>query len=138
MKTLNEFISEADDKKLQAVPLDKVSKNLSSLLKNNGVKLSKVSGKYQPVFGSAELQFKIENASIDGTKISNFTFIVQSGGDVVVNASGAGRKHLVTLTRVGNIKDLSKLEDSKGIFADIVKFTIEEIRDTIRLDKMMK
>jgi len=136
MKSLSDYIADGeDDPKLQAVPLDKVSKILSVLLKANKVKFSNIVGKYQPVFGSSELQFKIENGYIDGTKISNFTFIVQSGGNVVVNTSGVDVKHLVTLNRVGNIKNLSKLESKTGLFSDIVAFTIEEIRDTIKLNK---
>jgi len=131
MKTFVKFISENDDEKLKVVDLSKVEKTILTLLRSKGVKVSSVSSRYQPVMGSAELVFEMNKATIEGTKLSNFKIIVQSGGNVVANASGGGRKHLVTLERVGNLKNYDNLYKTTGIFRDIIAFVVGEILDQL-------
>jgi len=113
---------------LKEINIEAVGKNLGILLKNNKVKYEKIHARLQHVFGGgSEIIFDIQSASIRRNKLTSFSFVITMNGDIVAQASNDKSRNLIPYDRVGNIKMSERLTEKTGIFADIVKFTVNAL-----------
>jgi len=120
---------------VESVDLMKVTANLGNLLPKLGFTFRSMKGELRYTTANKEIMFQTTFPTIsklgEKYKLTRFDVIIMDNGDVVVNASDRNTKYLVTLERVGNIRTVSNLYKSNGIFKKQLEFATNEIKSNL-------